>query len=304
MERTYELRAVAQRGPWLIMLSAALWGTVGVTTQALMRISQTNALSIGFFRLALAAPVLLLVGFALLGRGMLRIERRDLGLTVLIGLMLAIYQVCFFAAIGYLGVAVSTLITLCTAPVIVALLSLLVNRERPSGRTLLALAGALAGTVLLVDPQKWLAGQSMELTGVLLALGSAFGYAVMAVSSRGLAGRYHPIQSLAFSFSAGAAVLLPVALISGFVVSYPAIGWGMLLYLGVVPSALGYVCFMMGMRSTTATNASIITLLEPLTATLLAWLLFGEQLGSLGLIGGVLLLGAAFLLSTAEESVQ
>jgi DME family drug/metabolite transporter len=63
-----------------------------------------------------------------------------------------------------------------------------------------------------------------------------------------------------------------------------------------VPTALAYVCFLAGMRHTTATVATIATLIEPLTSTTLAWLLFGERLGPLGLLGGALLLGAIGLL--------
>jgi DME family drug/metabolite transporter len=55
------------------------------------------------------------------------------------------------------------------------------------------------------------------------------------------------------------------------------------------------------MRYTTATVASITTLLEPMTSTLLAWLFFKEQLTLLGLLGGILLLGAIVLLFTDSQ---
>jgi DME family drug/metabolite transporter len=45
------VQKVSRRGAWLILLAATLWGTVGVTTQALYHLSVTTALSIGFFLL-------------------------------------------------------------------------------------------------------------------------------------------------------------------------------------------------------------------------------------------------------------
>jgi DME family drug/metabolite transporter len=69
-----------------------------------------------------------------------------------------------------------------------------------------------------------------------------------------------------------------------------------LLYLGLVPTALGYVIFLYGMKTTPATVASIATLVEPLTGTLLAMVLFGERLAPAGWIGALLLLGAMGLL--------
>jgi len=68
-----------------------------------------------------------------------------------------------------------------------------------------------------------------------------------------------------------------------------------------VPTALAYVLFLTGIRSITATVASIATLIEPLTSTVLAWLLFGEQLGPLGVFGAALLLGAIGLLYRGES---
>jgi DME family drug/metabolite transporter len=214
----------------------------------------------------------------------------------LIGAMLALYQVCFFAAIARVGVSVATLITLCTAPVLVALMAPLLTRERLTPTVLLALALALTGTALLVNVQSDTADQSAAGLGILLALGSALGYASMALASRTIAGRYHPVQINAVGFAVGALILLPAALTTGFTIDYPALGWLLLGYLGLVPSALAYGLFMTGMRSTSATVASIITLVEPLTAAVLARLLFGEQLGSLGAAGAALLLGAMIVL--------
>jgi DME family drug/metabolite transporter len=297
-----DARAKSRRGLLLIVLAAVLWGTVGITTKTIFGLSDTNPLSIGFFRLAFSVPVLLAACWHTLGRRMFRITPRDLGLMLLMGALMALYQVCYFAAIARVGVAIAVLVTLCTAPVMVALLSALLLRERLTGAIVLALACALAGTVLLIWVGPATSGARRDtLAGVLLALGSAFGYTMLTLCSRTLAGRYHPLQPITIGFAAGALLLLPFALATGFVISYPAGGWALLLYLGLVPTALAYVLFLTGIRSVTATVASIATLIEPLTSTLLAWLLFGEQLGPLGVFGAALLLGAIGLLYRGES---
>ena len=295
-------RAEARVGLLLVMLSAMMWGTVGVTTKALYGLAATNPLSIGFFRLALAVPALFLGCGVLLGRRTFQVTRRDLIVMVLIGAVTALYQVCYFGAIARVGVAVAVLITLCTAPVIVAVLSAFLTKERLTGRVLLALGCALAGTAMLIEIQPGGGAQGSVLSGVLLALGSAFGYAVIAVASRALAGRYHPLQPIAIGFSFGAVVLLVFALPTGLVMDYPPLGWGLLLYLGLAPTALAYGLFLAGMRTTPATVASIATLLEPLTSTVLAWLLFGERFSRLGLVGVVLLGMAMVVLYGNRES--
>ncbi len=293
-------RSDARRGLLLIVLTAVLWGTVGVTTKSLYQLSDANALSIGFFRLLVSTPVLLLACWLTLGRGAFRIPARDLLGMMLIGVAMAFYQVCYFAAIARVGVAIAVLITLCTAPVMVALISAVLLRERISRPVLQALLCALVGTVMLVWVGPGAAGSSgRTLSGILLALGSALGYTIITLCSRSLAGRYHPLQPISVGFGAGALMLLPFALATGLTVSYPPAGWALLVYMGLVPTALAYVLFLAGMRHTTATVATIATLIEPLTSTALAWLLFGEQLGPLGLLGALLLLGAIGLLYRA-----
>jgi drug/metabolite transporter, DME family len=303
MNSPINARAAARHGLVLIVLTAVLWGTVGTAVQFIYGLVETNPLSIGFFRLLFSVPVLLVACWYTLGRRTFQITPRDLGHMLLMGAFMAFYQVCYFAAIARVGVAIAVLVTLCTAPVMVALLSALLLRERLTGAIVLALACALAGTVLLiwVGPETGGGGRRDTLGGVLLALGSAFGYTMLTLYSRTLSGRYHPLQPITIGFAAGALLLLPFALATGFVISYPPGGWALLLYLGLVPTALAYVLFLTGMRSITATVASIATLIEPLTSTVLAWLLFGEQLGPLGLFGAALLLGAIGLLYRGES---
>src|SRR5207248_5398334 len=90
----------------------------------------------------------------------------------------------------------------------------------------------------------------------------------------------------------GALLLLLGASSTRLVVVYPAEGWLLLLYLACVPSVLGYALFQAGIRSLSATVASIVTMCEPLTAAVLAWILFHEELGLFGLLGAGFLLGA------------
>jgi len=56
------------------------------------------------------------------------------------------------------------------------------------------------------------------------------------------------------------------------------------------------------MRHIKASTASVITMLEPLTATMLAWLLFDERLGMAGMLGALLLLAAIAVLYRGKES--
>jgi len=282
------------RGDFLLIVFASVsWGTVGVANRILYNYGTTNALSLTFLRLAFAAPLFFITSWISLKRRLFDIKRRDLGTMMLMGCLIALSQTFYIAAISYSGVSVSTLIAICAAPVIVALLSALIARERLTLMTLIALVAAIGGTVLLIaTPSQSSIAVNISLLGALLAFFSACGYAGFIFCGRQLTGNYHPLQISTVSFGTRALLLLVCALSTRLVLAYPPAGWLIFLYLGSIPTALGYGLFQVGIRSLSATLASIVTMCEPLTAALLAWLLFHEELGPSGLLGAILLLGA------------
>jgi DME family drug/metabolite transporter len=276
----------------LIVCASVSWGTVGIANQFLYSYGATSALSLTFWRLALATPLFFLAGWIVLRRRLFQIKWRDLRTMLLMGCLLALSQTCYVAAIASTGVSVSTLIAICAAPVIIAVLSALLARERLTPMTLIALIAALSGTVLLVATRSPADGGTVSLLGVGLAFLSACGYAGFVFCGRLLTSTYHPLQISSVSFGAGTLLLLVCASSTGLVIAYPAQGWLLLLYLGGIPTALGYGLFQVGIHSLSATVASIVTMCEPLTAAILAWILFHEMLDPLGLLGAGFLLGA------------
>lgn len=285
----------SRRDFWLIVCASLSWGTVGVANQAIYAHVATNALSLAFFRLLIAAPLFVLASRVLPGRRLFRVKPRDLVVMTLMGVMQALYQASYSASIAYAGVTVPTLVALCAAPILVALFSPFITRERLNRLTLVALVCALFGTFLLVEAQPHTSG-GVSLLGVLLALLAGGGYAGFILCGRLLTSHYHPLHVNAVAFATGALLLLLLAVPTGLTLTYPLWAWLLLLYLGCIPTALAYGLFQVGMRSLSATVVSIVTLCEPLAAALLAWIFFHEQLGWHGLLGAALLLGAMALI--------
>jgi DME family drug/metabolite transporter len=127
------------------------------------------------------------------------------------------------------------------------------------------------------------------LLGALLATGSALGYALVTMASGGVPAGV-PVTPVAFTV--GALLLTPAALAAGLRFPHDGVAVALLLYLGLVPSAIAYRFFFAGIRSVPGPVASIVTLLEPLTATVLATSFLGERLTVPALLGGLLVLGA------------
>jgi DME family drug/metabolite transporter len=284
----------------LVALAAVTWGTIGVAVDLVYRVADTNAISIGFWRTALSAPPLLLLNHIYARPAPWRLARRDLLPLALMGASFAAYQVCYFAAIRYIGVAAAVLINICSAPLIIALLSALFLGERMAARVYGVLLVAVTGATLLVGGTPEATGSGALLAGAGLALGAGFFYSLVALGARSLAPRHHPVRPIALAFSFGAALLLPFALASGLDASYSLPAWLLLLYLGLVPTGLGYIFYLAGMRRTPATIAAIVALLEPLISTVLALTLLRERLSPTGAVGAALLLGSIVYLYAAR----
>ena len=114
-----------------------------------------------------------------------------------------------------------------------------------------ALVCALIGTALMVGAGEsgLRAGTTVAIGGVLLALASAVSFAAFILLSRLIANRYHPLHSIAIAVSIGAVLLLGIsAAKTGIRLTYSLQVWGLLLYLGLVPTALAYALFFHGME--------------------------------------------------------
>ena len=187
------------------------------------------------------------------------------------------------------GVSVATLVALGLAPLLIALGGTALGTGRPDRATSSALVVALVGLVLLVGLTTGASAGTGVLLGALLACGSALGYAVVTVTG-GRVPAGVPVTLV--GFAGGALLLTPAALAAGLTFTPDPVALAVLLYLGVVPSALAYGLFFTGLRTVPGAIASIVTLLEPLTATALATAFLGERLAPGALAGALLVLAA------------
>ena len=284
--------AASRRGFLLVVLAAACWGTAGVSGRVVAARSGLGPLDIAWHRMAIGATVLL-IARALSRRRRAAptatLTRGTVVRLVLVGAGLGAYQLAYFAAVALAGVSISTLVALGLAPLLIAVGGTLLGHGRPDRATATALGVALVGLVLLVGVSAEADTGTTVLLGALLAVGSALGYAMVTLAGAGIPAG---IPVTLAGFAGGALLLTPVALIVGLHVTGDPVSLALLLYLGAVPSALAYTFFFTGLRSVPGAVASIVTLLEPLTATALSTAFLGERLPPVALAGGLLVLGA------------
>lgn len=267
----------------------------------LAREASAGPLLVGFVRMAVAAPCLLVA--ARVAEGPWRLRSSPEGLACLgMGVCMAAYQIFYFSAVPLTGVAVTALLAICSSPLMIAALAALFLGERLTLKVYAALGMGVVGTgLLVVGPRGIGTISSAFLLGAALALGAGLSYAVYAVLAKASLARAAPLPLAALTFTVAALALAPVLLWEPKVAAPLATGWPLFLYLGLVPTAFAYALYTVGLRRTPATVAGIASLLEPLTATTLGVGVFGERLGLTGALGALLLLAAITFLAFQQR---
>ncbi|GAA2578405.1 DMT family transporter [Actinomadura fulvescens] len=274
-------------------MAACLWGTTGTVRTF---VDGASNVSIAASRIVLGGGLLLALAMVTSRAGLARLlsTRRGWALACLGAVAVAVYQSAFFVAAARTGVAVGTVVTIGSAPAFAGLLGALTRQARLTPRWLAATAGAVAGCAALVG-----GGESagVEPVGVGLALLSGLAYAVYASVASAFITRGEDDRAVvAALFGMAAIMLLPVLATTGPGWTATPSGALILLYLGGITTAGGYLLFARGLRTTPATTATTLTLAEPAVAAVLGVAVLDEQLGGLALAGLALLAASLVLL--------
>nr|WP_238351322.1 EamA family transporter [Kribbella shirazensis] len=182
---------------------------------------------------------------------------------------LALCQLGYFIAIPRVGVGIATVIALGAAPILIAV----ATRERITAAT----CAAVVGLILLTATTG-----SANLVGIAAAVLSAAGYCLTTLLNRDTP---DPITTAFVGFVVGAVLLLPFA-----AVPTSPIGWLLIAYFGLIPTALAYTLFYVGLRTLSASTAAVIALLEPLVAAAIGIFAFHEHLTPTAFVGAAILL--------------
>jgi len=277
----------APRAALVVGVFAITWAAV------LVRWADAPALSVAFWRMALATAVLG-AGAAAFGVPVLRAWRGVDWLTGAAGaLLLALHFAFWIASLDHTTVA-SSVVLVSTQPVFVALLGWLFLRERPTSSAWVGIGLALLGSVVItgVDVS---ADRGALLGDVLALLGAVWisGYYVLA---RWLRATKDLVPYVTVIYGLTAAWLLVAVVASGArATGYGATTWVALALLAIGPTVLGHSSMNYALRYLKAYEVNVAILGEPVGAALWAALLLAEVPGIGTVIGGGLVLSGIFL---------
>ncbi|HET7292130.1 MAG TPA: DMT family transporter [Vicinamibacteria bacterium] len=284
--------------PWLTLALAVACVSFG---SILVRFASAPALAVAFYRVGLAAafiaPLALRPAIASWPRLLPRQRLAVLGS----GVSLALHFATWIASLDYTSIAASVLLVN-LAPLFTVLLSWLVLGEKVGRPVAGAIALALVGAFLIAAGD-WTGGGAAPLKGDLLALVGAAALSAYHVTGRGLRhalplGAY--VQTVWTTAAASLALLLPLAGVPFG--PYPPRALAFFVLLALVPTIGGHGLVNRALRHLKAPVVGLFLLGEPIGATLLAWLFFGEVPGRLTLLGGAFVLVALVLVVAQRDA--
>ena len=280
------------------------------------------ALALGSFRLLMAGivslPVLLFPGSGKQQGIKVTLEVSRKGPTRLNELWTVTYlgffgvflnQGCFTVGLNYTSVSHSSLIIGC-APILTLLFSRALRLEALTRRKAMGMALAFLGAAAVGAEQAGSAGAG-RLGGDLLTFLAGVGLALYTVLGKRVVAEYSAVRLSLLSNIAAAVMALPVAVWQirvlargGRLGAVGLEGWGAVIYMGVLASAVSYILYFWALRYMTPARLGSVSYLQPIGATLLGLVLLGEPITRRVAIGGLLVIAGVYAIETHPGDSQ
>ena len=258
--------------------------------------TEASVISLTFFRLLIAASVMVIL--AVTTFQLRRLDRHDLVLVIISGVFLSFHFAAFIFAVKGTTIANATFLVN-TTPVMLAILSPALLKERTTTREVLAVLVAMTGVLLVAD-----AGNGFRLFGLadISALLAAFLLALYSLTGRHL--RTSGVSTtcyVAYVYSTAALVAFVLVAMFGSNTLQPYDTQNLLAIFGLalIPTTLGHSLYNYSLGSVKAVTANIFPLMEPIIASVLAVPLFNEIPTPTQIAGYALILMAVVIVATS-----
>jgi len=278
-----------------IIAGAALWGTIAIYVKKLYTFGFTP-MEVVTLRVVTAAIILVIYLACKAPKQLILTKWTDIGYFIGTGIFSIIFfNYSMFKTIELASIPVSAAL-LYTAPAFVIIMSFFLFKEPITKRKMIALCTTLGGTILVVELIPF-DTNSIPLMTVFIGLGSGVGYALYSIFSKFALKKYSSLVITTYTFVVASVALLPffsykkhAALLLEPQTLLYAFG------LGFLPTAVAYIIYTYGLQQTEASNASLLTTVEPVVATLIGIFMFQESFQLSQILGMACIIGAVILI--------
>jgi drug/metabolite transporter (DMT)-like permease len=281
-----------------VVLAALCWGLSGGIGGMLMA-DGWDPLVVSFYRGAIGL-VFVLVWLALRPHGSGLGSRQLWFWSAVAGLGVAGNFAFYFVSIAEGSVAVAVTLMYC-APVFVYLVSFALKLERPTPLKWAAIAMVMLGVVLLTRIYD-VGASGVTPIGVAAGLLSGLSYTVFIFGFKYAAPHGSPQAILVIAFAALAAILFSLGDADQTLAVLNTPSWPLFVVLGVVGAGVSFILYIVGLNHTAPAVASIVAMVEPVTASLFGFVVLDESLVAIQLVGMALILATVTVLSVSSST--
>lgn len=284
---------MARKGTVLVAMAALCWGISGGIAGVLLS-DGWDAFVVSFFRGAIGLLSVLL--WLALRPGTSGLANRKLWFwSVIAGLGVAGNFAFYFLSITQSSVAVAATLMYC-APVFVYLVSFVLKLERSTPLKWVAIGMVMLGIVLLTGVYENGAG-GVTLIGAGAGLLAGLSYAVFIFGFKYAAPHGTPQAILVIAFAALVTVFIWLVEPNQVMAVFRSPSWPLFMLLGVLGAGLSFTLYIIGLNHTAPSVASVVAMVEPVSATLFGVAVLNESLGGLQIVGMALILITATALA-------
>lgn len=297
------VRTASVRGYGIILTATLIWASSAVILDYLLSGFSLTPLTLAFWRDFLAGGAILL--FLLLFRpDLLRVGWRRVPFLVAYAVVgVAWVEAAWIYSIRLNGAGVATAL-IYTAPAFVAVMSWRLFGESIGWAKVGAVFLTLLGSALVAGIERP-AALLAEPLGAAVGLASGFGFALFTMFGKSASNRMNPWTGMGFSFTIGSlAILLTRSWADVWSLGRSTDGWLILVILALGPTVFGDGLYLYSMSFLPASVASIFVSLEPAMTAGMAYVVLGERMSAMQLLGGALIIGAVVLLHANGEALK
>ncbi len=276
----------------MIITAMLIWGSIGI----FRRYIPWSSAALACYR-GLVGALFLLVLVKLRGRELLHgTDTRTRGLLLLSGAFIGLNWILLFEAFNYTTIPTATLCYY-MEPTFVVLLSPIFFKERLTPKKILCTLVALLGMACIAGVFEAGLPPLAELKGIIFGLAAGLVYAGVVILNKKLPG-IDAYEKSFLQIGAAGLALVPYVLLTGQEFSWELspLVISMLVIVGLVHTGVAYALYFGSMDGLKTQSIAIISYLDPISALVLSALILGETMTMYGIIGAVLILGAAFCL--------
>lgn len=276
----------------LTILAGVLWGVISIFVRNLTA-AGLSSLQIMLFR-AVLSGAMLFVFLLIKDRSLLKIKLRDVWMFLGTGVVsLTFFSLCYFKTILEVGTSIAVIL-LYTSPIFILIISAVLFKEKITAVKLIALVLTFAGCILVSGIA---GGGHISAKGFLIGLCAGLGYALYSIFSRFALKKYDSLTVTFYTFVFSGLSLIPFVHVEQLPSLMTPSVWLFAVGIAFLCTVLPYIFYTYGLSGLETGKAAILVTVEPLVGTLIGFLLWGEPVSAVKLIGILFIFVSVVLLS-------